>query len=177
MVYDLFNMLLDSAKIVLNIFASMFISVHWVFAAVCGLFPIAGSRGCSLVLVRELLIAVVSLVEAPKPWGTSSVDVGHRLSCPVACGIFPHQGSNLCPLHWQADSLPGKPWSEFFFLFYIFTSSVLEFQMLENNTRMVFQKGSSLSDSWPQACASDSAKGFTYTSSSVPENILGSRTF
>ena len=48
--------------------------------------------------------------------------------------------------------------------------------MLENNTRMVFQKGSSLSDSWPQACASDSAKGFTYTSSSVPENILGSRT-
>lgn len=27
----------------------------------------------------------------------------HRLTCPVACGIFSHQGSNTCPLHWQAD--------------------------------------------------------------------------
>ena len=102
----------------------MFISVHWVFAAVCGLFPIAGSRGCSLVLVQELLVAVVSLVEAPKPWGTGSIDVGHRLSSPVACGIFPDQGSNLCPLHWQADSLPRKPWSEFFsFLYFYILSS------------------------------------------------------
>ena len=29
-----------------------------------------------------------------------------RLSCSVACGIFPDQGSNPCPLHWQADSYP-----------------------------------------------------------------------
>ena len=28
------------------------------------------------------------------------------LSCLVACGIFPDQGSNPCLLHWQADSLP-----------------------------------------------------------------------
>ena len=28
----------------------------------------------------------------------------HGLSCSVACGIFPDHGSNLCPLHWQADS-------------------------------------------------------------------------
>ena len=27
-----------------------------------------------------------------------------RLSCPAACGFFPEQGSNPCPLHWQADS-------------------------------------------------------------------------
>ena len=32
--------------------------------------------------------------------------MAHRLSCSVACGIFPDQGSNLCPLHWQADSQP-----------------------------------------------------------------------
>ena len=25
-------------------------------------------------------------------------------------GIFPTQGSNLCLLHWQVDSLPGKPY-------------------------------------------------------------------
>ena len=30
----------------------------------------------------------------------------HGLSCSVACGIFPDQDSNLCPLHWQADSQP-----------------------------------------------------------------------
>ena len=33
-----------------------------------------------------------------------SRDVG--LGCPMACGIFPDQGSNRCPLHWQADSYP-----------------------------------------------------------------------
>ena len=32
--------------------------------------------------------------------------VVHQLSCSKACGIFPDQGSNLCLLHWQADSLP-----------------------------------------------------------------------
>ena len=26
------------------------------------------------------------------------------LSCPMACGIFPDQGLNLCLLHWQVDS-------------------------------------------------------------------------
>ena len=29
----------------------------------------------------------------------------HRFSCSVACGIFLGQGSNLCLLHWQEDSL------------------------------------------------------------------------
>ena len=28
------------------------------------------------------------------------------LTCPTARGIFLDQGSNLCPLHWQAGSLP-----------------------------------------------------------------------
>ena len=39
--------------------------------------------------------------------------MGHRLSCSEACRIFLDQGSNLCLLHWQADSFitepPGKP--------------------------------------------------------------------
>ena len=34
----------------------------------------------------------------------ASVVVARGLSCSVACGIFPDQGSNPCPLHWQADS-------------------------------------------------------------------------
>ena len=34
----------------------------------------------------------------------ASVVVAYGLSRSVACGIFPDQGSNLCPVHWQADS-------------------------------------------------------------------------
>ena len=32
--------------------------------------------------------------------------VAHELTCSVACGAFPDQGSNPCLLHWQVDSLP-----------------------------------------------------------------------
>ena len=32
--------------------------------------------------------------------------MAHGLSCSAACGIFPDQGSNPYPLHWQADSQP-----------------------------------------------------------------------
>ena len=43
---------------------------------------------------------------------TDSVVMEHELSCPMACGIFPDQGSNLCPLFWQVEFLitgpPGK---------------------------------------------------------------------
>ena len=35
-----------------------------------------------------------------------SVVVAHGPSCSAACGIFPDQGPNPCPLHWQADSQP-----------------------------------------------------------------------
>ena len=47
-----------------------------------------------------------SPVTTPELQSTGSVVVTHGLSCSVACGIFPDQGSNLCPLPWQADSLP-----------------------------------------------------------------------
>ena len=33
-----------------------------------------------------------------------SVVVAHGPSCSAACGIFPDQGLNPCPLHWQVDS-------------------------------------------------------------------------
>ena len=35
-----------------------------------------------------------------------SVIVAHGPSCSAACGILPDQGSNPCPLRWQADSQP-----------------------------------------------------------------------
>ena len=61
-----------------------------------------GKWGCFQAVVRRLLIAVVSLVAEHGLQGTGSV-VGHRLSCPTAGGVFPDQGSNPCPLRWQAD--------------------------------------------------------------------------
>ena len=36
----------------------------------------------------------------------ASVVVVHGLSCSMACGIFLHQGSNLCLLPWQTSSVP-----------------------------------------------------------------------
>ena len=51
-----------------------------------------------------------------------SVIVAHGPSRSAARGIFPDQGSNPCPLHWQADSQPlrhrGSPLKlPFYFLF------------------------------------------------------------
>ena len=62
-----------------------------------------GEQGHSLIELRRLLIAVASL------WSTEAVVVALGLRCWEACGIFPDQGLNLCPLHWQADSQPLDP--------------------------------------------------------------------
>ena len=54
-----------------------------------------------------------------------SVVVAHGPSCSAACGIFPDQGSNPCPPHWQADSQPlrhqGSPILLFFAELYVFS--------------------------------------------------------
>ena len=47
-----------------------------------------------------------SAVAGPGLSSTGSIVVAHGLSCSTACGVFPDQGSNLCLLHWQADSYP-----------------------------------------------------------------------
>ena len=61
----------------------------------------AGSRA------RASVVAAHELVNCGS-WALkhSLVVVAHRLSCSVACGIFPDQGSNPRLLCWQADSLP-----------------------------------------------------------------------
>ena len=60
----------------------------------------------TLVAVHRLLIVEASLVSERGLWSTGSVVVAHGLRCSETCGIFQDQGSNLCLLHWQADSLP-----------------------------------------------------------------------
>ena len=55
-----------------------------------------------------------------------SVGVAPRLNCPEACEIFPDQGSNLCPLHWQADSTPGPPGKAQYLFLLVCGDTVLE---------------------------------------------------
>ena len=60
----------------------------------------SSSRCASLSLSRPLLLRSTGSRRA------GSVVVAHGPSRSAACGIFPDQGSNPCPLHWQADSQP-----------------------------------------------------------------------
>jgi len=59
-----------------------------------------------LFITHGLPIALASVVVSIGSRVRGSVLVTHRLRCPVACGIFSHQGLNPCPLHWQADPYP-----------------------------------------------------------------------
>ena len=60
----------------------------------------SSSRCAGLSLSRPLLLRSTGSRRA------GSVIVAHGPSCSVACGVFPDQGSNPRPLHWQADSQP-----------------------------------------------------------------------
>ena len=112
------------------IFIFLFFRIYFIFLAALGLrcctraFSSCDERGLLFVVLCVLLIAVASLavehglqarglqqlcrvdsvVVACELQSAGSVVVVHRLSCSTACGIFPDQGSNPCPLHWQADS-------------------------------------------------------------------------
>ena len=68
---------------------------------------------CRLSLVAQVEAALHFAVQTShcfsygRVWAvgcTGSVAVVQGLSCSTACVIFLDQGSNLCPLHWQADS-------------------------------------------------------------------------
>ena len=86
--------------------------LHWVFVAECGLSLVAGRGGYSLLRYTDFSLQWLLLLQSTGSRCTAfsscgmraSVVVVHRLSSSAACGIFPDQGSNPCPLHWQADS-------------------------------------------------------------------------
>ena len=85
----------------------IYLWLYWVFIAVHGLSLVVAGRNYSLVAVHGLLIGVVSLVaEHGLQSMQASAVVTHGFSCFVASGIFMDQGSNSCPLHWQAYSQP-----------------------------------------------------------------------
>ena len=76
----------------------------WVFVSVRGLSLVAASGGHSSSRCAGLSLSRPLLLRSPGSRRASSVVTAHGLSCSAACGIFPDQGSNPCPLHWQADS-------------------------------------------------------------------------
>ena len=79
----------------------------YLFMAVLGLrFHARAFSSCSK--LGRLFIAVRGplLLQSTGSRCAGSVIVAHGPSCSTACGILPDQGSNPCPLHWQADSQP-----------------------------------------------------------------------
>ena len=66
----------------------------------CGKWGHSSSRCVGPPLSRPLLL------QSTGSRCAGSVIVAHGPSCSTACGILPDQGSNPCPLHWQADSQP-----------------------------------------------------------------------
>ena len=78
----------------------------WVFVSVRGLSLVAASGGHSSSRCTGLSLSQPLLLRSTSSSRAGSVVVAHGPSCSAACGIFPDQGSNLCPLHWQADSQP-----------------------------------------------------------------------
>ena len=100
--------------LILFIYFYLFIYLIYLFLAALGLrccvraFSSCNEQGLLFIAVRGLLIEGASHCGGfsccgARALGTrASVVVAHRFSCSAACGIFPDQGSNPCPL--QADS-------------------------------------------------------------------------
>ena len=92
--------------------------LHWVFVSVRGLFRLAVCGGHSSSWCAGLSLSRPLLLRSTSSRRAGSAVVAHGPSCSAACGIFPDQGLNPCPLHWQADSQPmrhqGSPYYKFF---------------------------------------------------------------
>ena len=78
----------------------------WVFVSVQGLSLVAASGDHSSSRCTGLSLSRPLLLRSTGSRRAASEVVAHGPSCSAACGIFPDQGSNPCPLHWQADSQP-----------------------------------------------------------------------
>ena len=78
----------------------------WVLVSARGLSLVAASGDHSSSWCEGLSLSWPLLLRSTGSRCAGSVVVAHGLSCSAACGIFPDQGTNPCPLHWQADSQP-----------------------------------------------------------------------
>ena len=107
----------------LFIYLFIYFWLCWVFVSVRGLSLVAASGGHSSSWCAGLSLSPPLLLRSTGSRRAGSVIVAHGPSCSAACGIFPDQGSNPCPLHWQADSQPlghqGSPGNMFLKAIYI----------------------------------------------------------
>ena len=87
-------------------FIYFYLWLCWVFISVRGLSLVAASGGHSSSQCVGLSLSRPLSVRSTGSRRAGSATVAHGPSCSAACGIFPDQGSNPCPLHWQADSQP-----------------------------------------------------------------------
>ena len=90
----------------LLIYLFIYLWLCWVFVSVPGLSLVAASGGHSSSRCAGLSLSRPLLLLSTGSRRAGSVVVAHGPSCSAACGIFPDQGSNPCPLQWQADSQP-----------------------------------------------------------------------
>ena len=86
------------------IYLFIYLWLCWVFVSVRGLSLVVASRGHSSSRCAGLSLSRPLLLRSTGSRCAGSVVVPHGPSCSAACGIFPEQGTNPCPLHWQADS-------------------------------------------------------------------------
>ena len=103
----------------LFIYLFIYFWLCWVFVSVQGLSLVAACGGHSSSRCADLSLSRPLLLRSTGSRRTGSVVVAHGPSRSAACGIFPDQGSNPCPLHRQADSQPlhhqGSPVPDFFY--------------------------------------------------------------
>ena len=92
--------------LILFIYFYIYFWLCWVLASVRGPSPVAASGGRSSSQCAGVSPSRPLLLWSTGSRCTGSVAVAHGPSCSAACGILPDQGSNPCPLHWQADSQP-----------------------------------------------------------------------
>ena len=74
-----------------------FFWLHWVFVAAVRHSLVAANRGYSLLGCVSFSLQRLLVAEQ------RSVVVVRGPGCSAACEICPNQGSNPCPLHWQAN--------------------------------------------------------------------------
>ena len=113
--HGVFCFLIEFFFFLINLF--IYFWLCWVFVSVQGLSLVGASGGHSSSRCAGLSLSRHLLLQSTGSRRAGSVIVAHGPSCSMACGIFPDQGSNPCPLHWQADSQPlrhqGSPLTEF----------------------------------------------------------------
>ena len=117
----------------------------WVFVSVQGLSLVLASGGHSSSRCAGLSLSRPLPLRSTGSTCAGSVVVAHGPSCSAARGIFPDQGSNPCPLHWQADSQPlchqgsPSPWHFKFQLYFISRISLFQIKFLISRIRFFFK--------------------------------------